>query len=109
MSNFFLAPINAYQYISRMIPASCRYYPSCSEYAKWQFELNAPHKAFVQSGLRILRCNQLFRGGIDYPIVKYTPPKLLSLCQRVRAIKYWLFPKTNTLFYVIKVHDNNKN
>jgi len=108
MTKFFLAPINAYQYISRMLPGSCRYYPTCSEYAKWQFELNSPHKAFLQSGLRILRCNQLFRGGIDYPIVKYTPPKLLNLCQKSKTIKYWLFPKEKNLFYVIKDHDAYK-
>jgi putative membrane protein insertion efficiency factor len=102
MKKFFLAPLTAYQYVSKMLPASCRYYPSCSEYAKWQFELNAPHKAFVQSGLRILRCNQLFVGGVDYPVLKYTPPKLLKLCPKPKAIKYWFVPKDDYLFYVIK-------
>jgi putative membrane protein insertion efficiency factor len=106
MKKIFLAPLNAYQYVSKMLPASCRYYPSCSEYAKWQFELNAPHKAFVQSGLRILRCNQLFIGGIDYPIIKYTPPKLINLSQKNRAIKYWFFPKEKNLFYVIKDYES---
>jgi len=99
---FYLAPLSAYQYISRMIPASCRYYPSCSEYAKWHFELNAPHRAFVQSGLRILRCNQLFEGGIDYPVILYTPPNLMKLSFKPKKIKYWLFPKKESLFYVIK-------
>jgi len=102
MKKFYLAPINAYQYISRLLPGSCRYYPTCSEYAKWNFELNAPHKALAQSGLRILRCNQLFEGGIDYPVVKYTPPKLLCLCQELKEIKYWIIPKKKNLFYVIK-------
>jgi len=102
MKKFYLAPLNAYQYISRLLPASCRYYPTCSEYAKWHFELNAPHKAFAQSGLRILRCNQLFEGGIDYPVLHYTPPKLLSLCQEVKNIKYWFIPKEKNLFFVIK-------
>ena len=49
---------------------SCRYYPTCSEYAKWQFQKNRLDKAFVHTILRILKCNQLFDGGIDYPIVK---------------------------------------
>ena len=102
MKRFYLAPLNAYQYISRLLPGSCRYYPTCSEYAKWHFELNAPHKAFAQSGLRILRCNQLFEGGIDYPIISYAPPRLLSLCQEVKNIKYWFVPKEKNLFYVIK-------
>jgi len=105
MRKFYLAPLNAYQYISRLLPGSCRYYPTCSEYAKWQFELNAPHKAFAQSGLRILRCNQLFAGGIDYPIVDYTPPKLLCLSQNLTKIKYWFVPKEQNLFYVIKDYE----
>jgi putative membrane protein insertion efficiency factor len=105
---FYTAPIKAYQYISQLLPGSCRYYPTCSEYAKWQFELNAPHKAFAQSGLRILRCNQLFAGGIDYPIIKYKAPRLLSLCQDVSNITYWLFPKDERYFYVIKDYDAYK-
>jgi len=100
---FFIAPINAYQYISRMLPASCRYYPSCSEFAKQQFQFNAPHLALMQSSLRILRCNKLFEGGIDYPIVKYKKPKLLSLCTSVYPINYWIVPKDKNNFYVIKV------
>ena len=115
MSNykrFYLAPLNAYQYVSRLLPGSCRYYPTCSEYAKWHFEVNVPHKAFVQSGLRILRCNQLFEGGIDYPIVQYKIPKLLCLCQATRDIKYWFVPKEKNLFYVVKdynAYENDKN
>jgi putative membrane protein insertion efficiency factor len=101
-TKFYLAPLTAYQYISRLLPASCRYYPTCSEYAKWHFELNRADKAFIQSGLRVLRCNQLFIGGIDYPVITYTPPKLMNLCQKQRAIKYWFFPKKENLFYVIK-------
>ena len=102
IKKFFIAPIKGYQYISRMLPANCRYYPTCSEYAKWQFEFNRVDKALVQSTLRILRCNQLFEGGIDYPVVKYSPPLLLNLKQSNLTIKYWLVPKTESFFYVIK-------
>ena len=84
-----------------MLPASCRYYPTCSEYAKWQFEFNRVDKALAQTTLRILRCNQLFAGGIDYPVVKYTPPKTVMLSQNIR-IKYWFIPKGKGLFYVLK-------
>ena len=102
MNRFYQLPINAYQSVSKLFPANCRYYPSCSEYAKWQFELNRADKALLQTTLRILRCNQLFEGGIDYPIIKYTPPKLLCLSQNIKSIKYWLIPKDKKLFYVIK-------
>jgi len=101
----FIAPIKGYQYISKMLPASCRYYPTCSEYAKWQFETNRVDKALAQSTLRILRCNQLFAGGIDYPVVEFRPPKVLQKCSYDLQIKYWLYPKEKNLFYVIKDYD----
>ncbi len=106
--------IKGYQYISQMLPASCRYYPSCSEYASWQFEFNSPHKALMASSLRILRCNQFFAGGIDYPLVDFTPPKncnLLKLNSNFGKIEiiYWLVPKIknkkNRQYYVIKDFD----
>ena len=110
----FLSPIKGYQYISKMFPANCRYYPSCSEYATWQFTFNAPHKALASSSLRILRCNQFFKGGIDYPLVNYTPPRLLSLlsfnafCGKIEIL-YWLVPQGtqthNTKYYVLKDFD----
>ena len=95
-----------------MLPANCRYYPTCSEYAKWQFEFNAPHKALAASSLRILRCNQLFAGGIDYPVVTFTPPQadalrnLNAFCGKMKVI-YWFVPKdeTRSLYYVIKDFD----
>ena len=48
---------------------SCRYYPSCSEYARINFENNSLSSAFYHTFTRILRCNQLFDGGIDYPML----------------------------------------
>ena len=108
IKKFFIAPIKGYQYISKMLPASCRYYPTCSEYAKWQFDTNRVDKALAQSTLRILRCNQLFAGGIDYPVIEFRPLKLLQKCNHNFQIKYWLFPKEKNLFYVIKDYDFTK-
>ncbi len=110
MKKFYLAPIQAYQYISRMLPASCRYYPTCSEYAKWQFELNRADKALIRSTVRILKCNQLFVGGIDYPLIEYKKPKLLKLCNSKKIrVKYWFIPKNSKEFFVIKDFDFNRN
>lgn len=116
--NFYLAPIKGYQYFSKMFPANCRYYPSCSEYASWQFEFNAPHKALLSSSLRILRCNQFFRGGIDYPLVDFIPQKHSSVltfnteCGTIK-IRYWLVPKStqtdNTHYYVVKDFNATKS
>jgi len=82
-----------YQYISKLTPASCRYYPTCSEYAKWLYENTNFATATVKSAIRIATCNQLFPGGIDYPKIEYKPP--LKLClknSRYKNIKiqYWL-------------------
>jgi putative membrane protein insertion efficiency factor len=113
---FFIAPIKGYQYISKMLPANCRYYPTCSEYASWQFEFNTPHKALAASTLRILRCNQLFAGGIDYPVVHFHPSSMTkslginNFCGKINII-YWLVPKdeSHLLYYVIKDYDAISN
>ena len=111
MKKFFQVPIKGYQYISRMLPGTCRYYPTCSEYARWQFEFNPPHKALLASSLRILRCNQLFEGGIDYPLLHFRPKQPSFLCNPNRfygkiSIDYWLVPKDQNHYYVIKDLDD---
>jgi hypothetical protein len=48
-----------------MLAPSCRFQPSCSDYAA---EAITRHGVFVGSALaswRILRCNPLSRGGLD--------------------------------------------
>jgi len=111
MKKLWSTPIKGYQYISKMLPASCRYYPTCSEYAKWQFTFNTPYKAFVATSTRILRCNQLFKGGIDYPFINFRPPAhtyVLTFNPEYGKIEphYWFVPKntkpTNSHYYIIK-------
>ena len=51
--------------ISPLLPAACRYVPTCSEYAA---EAVACHGFFHGTALalwRLLRCNPLARGGYD--------------------------------------------
>ncbi len=104
--SIFIAPIKAYQYISRMLPGTCRYYPTCSEYAKWEFEFDSPPRALATSTLRILRCNQLFPGGIDYPVVHWQPPKCKVGCIFAKTthdqIEFWLIPKDRKHYIVVK-------
>ncbi|DAB39670.1 MAG TPA: membrane protein insertion efficiency factor YidD [Sulfurovum sp. UBA12169] len=113
-TKFWILPIKGYQYISKMLPANCRYYPTCSEYAKWQFEFNTPHKALMASTLRILRCNQLFAGGIDYPLISFIPPKTpvplkpAPYTYKIN-IHYWLVPKNNQHYYVVKQFSSRPN
>jgi len=112
------APLKWYQYISKFTPASCRYYPTCSEYAKWLYEFDNPLFATLKSAKRIASCNQLFPGGIDYPKVAlksfkpktlhnpifranlpYKPLNFKPFKSKLR-IKYWLIPKDNNLLIV---------
>ncbi|EAH8597053.1 membrane protein insertion efficiency factor YidD, partial [Campylobacter jejuni] len=57
------------KFLSPLKPAVCRYYPSCSEYALWQFQKKNFFLAFFSTFFRILRCNPFFKGGFDYPRV----------------------------------------
>ncbi|MBD3823741.1 MAG: membrane protein insertion efficiency factor YidD [Epsilonproteobacteria bacterium] len=79
---------------------SCRYYPSCSEYARICFENNSISSAFYHTFIRIARCNQLFEGGIDYPLLDRLRPKPSEL--RVETIKYWLVPNKKNRFFIVK-------
>jgi len=97
--------IDTYQmFISPMLGNNCRYYPSCSEYTKIEFELNSSIKALLLSTKRILTCNQLFKGGIDYPIVE---KKLKNIQYSKIPVKYWLIPTEKNKFIVIKA-DNEQ-
>ncbi|WP_281950909.1 membrane protein insertion efficiency factor YidD [Nitrosophilus kaiyonis] len=106
LKKFFILLLHFYQrYLSILSPGSCRYYPTCSEYAKWRVENENIIKALFFIILRILRCNQLFSGGIEYPIVirKLESEKVKKLKSKRVKIKYWLVP-TNKKdhFYLIK-------
>jgi len=79
---------------------SCRYYPSCSEFARLNFENNSLSSAFYHSFTRILRCNQLFEGGIEYPLLDKLSCKPTKL--GIDSIKYWLVPNKKGRYYIIK-------
>jgi hypothetical protein len=51
--------------ISPLFPPSCRFYPTCSEYAVEAIEKYGPVKGLRLSVWRVLRCNPFCRGGFD--------------------------------------------
>ena len=53
--------------ISPLYPSSCRYYPSCSNYAILAVEKYGVIKGLLKAIWRILRCNPWSKGGVDYP------------------------------------------
>ena len=79
---------------------SCRFYPTCSEYAAWQFEKNTLIVALYASTLRVLRCNQLFEGGFDYPESNKLCKKPSHL--KYDAIKFWFVPNAKHRYYIVK-------
>ncbi|MEO0145126.1 MAG: membrane protein insertion efficiency factor YidD [candidate division WOR-3 bacterium] len=68
MKNLFISLIKGYQlFISPILPSSCRFYPTCSNYMILAIEKYGVLKGFIKGIFRILRCNPFSKGGIDYP------------------------------------------
>lgn len=63
--------VKFYQYfISPLFPPSCRYYPTCSNYAIEALKVHGVFKGSYLAIKRILKCNPYFAGGVDK-----VPPK----------------------------------
>ncbi|MCI1208771.1 MAG: membrane protein insertion efficiency factor YidD [Treponema sp.] len=63
---FFCRLIKCYQVcISPLFPPSCRYYPTCSNYAIEALQKHGLFKGLWLAVKRILRCNPWHRGGYD--------------------------------------------
>ncbi|MBV6493642.1 MAG: putative membrane protein insertion efficiency factor [Turneriella sp.] len=66
MKTFFIFWIRFYQYtFAAILGGQCRFHPSCSEYAVGCFEKHPPHRAFILTLWRILRCQPFAKGGDD--------------------------------------------
>lgn len=53
--------------LSPLLPPACRFHPSCSRYAVMALHTHRTHRALLLIGWRLLRCQPLCKGGIDYP------------------------------------------
>ena len=53
--------------ISPLLPASCRFFPTCSEYAAQAFRQYGAARGVVLTAWRLLRCNPLGPSGYDPP------------------------------------------
>lgn len=61
-----LLPVRAYQVlISSALPARCRYYPTCSQYAVEAIGRFGILRGVVLACWRLLRCNPFSAGGLD--------------------------------------------
>ena len=61
-----IALIRLYQkVISPFLRPSCRFYPSCSEYAAQAIAKHGPVRGLLLAAWRVLRCNPFHKGGFD--------------------------------------------
>ncbi|UCH83898.1 MAG: membrane protein insertion efficiency factor YidD [Candidatus Latescibacterota bacterium] len=51
--------------VSPFLPASCRFYPSCSDYAKQSIERHGTLRGAFYSIRRVCRCHPWHPGGYD--------------------------------------------
>jgi len=61
-----ILPIRLYQkVVSPLLPRSCKYHPSCSQYAIDALRTFGPVRGTVLAVWRLLRCNPFSLGGYD--------------------------------------------
>ena len=67
--NVLILPIRLYQLVvSPLLPANtCKYHPTCSEYAALAITKHGVFKGVPMAGWRLLRCHPWSHGGVDYP------------------------------------------
>jgi hypothetical protein len=63
-----LALIRGYQIlVSPLLPGGCRFYPSCSEYARQVVERDGALRGGARALRRLARCQPFAAGGLDLP------------------------------------------
>jgi putative membrane protein insertion efficiency factor len=55
------------RWISPLLPPSCRFVPTCSEYARLAVLKHGVAAGLWMAGGRLLRCHPFHPGGIDLP------------------------------------------
>lgn len=66
MRSLILALIAAYQrWISPLLPPSCRFHPTCSEYTRQAVERYGPARGLWMGLKRLARCQPFCAGGLD--------------------------------------------
>ncbi|WP_267523273.1 membrane protein insertion efficiency factor YidD [Campylobacter sp. MG1] len=106
MSSLAMRLINFYRYfLSPLKPKSCRYYPTCSQYALLQFRYNNFFKALFLTFIRVLKCNQFFAGGFDYPLVKIKDKSkiLFNVQNKIKNLKIIFVPKDKQNYYIVRI------
>ena len=66
MKTLLLSILRGYQYALRpLLGANCRFYPSCSDYAREAIERHGTSKGMWLALRRVARCHPYHPGGFD--------------------------------------------
>jgi putative membrane protein insertion efficiency factor len=66
MTSALIALVRLYKrLVSPLLPAACRFYPTCSAYAEEALRRHGALKGAVLAVRRLLRCHPFNPGGID--------------------------------------------
>jgi putative membrane protein insertion efficiency factor len=66
MASVLVLFVRAYQWLlSPLLPPSCRFYPSCSEYAAQALRRHGLLRGSSLTVKRVLRCQPWCEGGVD--------------------------------------------
>ncbi|HOF05559.1 MAG TPA: membrane protein insertion efficiency factor YidD [Syntrophales bacterium] len=66
LADIFVLSIRSYQlFISPILPPSCRFYPTCSEYAILSIRRYGPLRGALAGLRRLGRCHPWHPGGYD--------------------------------------------
>jgi putative membrane protein insertion efficiency factor len=66
LARLLLLLVRAYQLtVSRMLPPSCRFHPSCSQYAAEALARHGAARGTTLTVKRLLRCHPRHPGGVD--------------------------------------------
>ena len=65
MKRLMLRMIRWYRRVSKNAAPSCRFIPTCSQYALEAIEKHGAAKGFCLSVRRVLRCHPFHKGGYD--------------------------------------------
>lgn len=66
MKSVLLQTIRGYQYfVAPMLGPNCRFYPSCSQYAKEAIERHGAVRGTALAARRVCRCHPWNPGGYD--------------------------------------------
>jgi putative membrane protein insertion efficiency factor len=84
--------LRAYKWaLSPLLPPSCRYVPTCSEYAMEAVDRFGVVRGGFMAAWRVLRCHQFVKGGYDpvvhYPVVQHNHESVRSLADPHTLLK----------------------